>query len=129
MFDKENIVNGVNVTECKRFKNVPYLKAICIDDFSISKCEDKPNCFYKQQQQQKKLEYEELEKLYDELQNTYLKQSKYLYRFSQALDEIKEYQERNCQVCSFNKTQKCNNFCQVFVILAIIKEVKNVRLY
>lgn len=41
-----------------------------------------------------------------------------------ALDEIEEYQKRNCETCSFAETKKCDIHCQVFVILDIISKAK-----
>ncbi len=45
-------------------------------------------------------------------------------KYKQALDEIKNYQQRNCETCVFANTQKCNINCQVFVILDIINKAK-----
>lgn len=45
-------------------------------------------------------------------------------RYKQALDKIEKYQQRNCKVCVFANTQKCNINCQVFVILNIIHKSK-----
>lgn len=43
-------------------------------------------------------------------------------RYRKALEEIEEYQKRNCEVCSFAETKKCDIRCQVFVILGIISK-------
>ncbi len=45
-------------------------------------------------------------------------------KYKQALDEIKNYQQRNCETCVFANAQKCNINCQVFVILEIINQAK-----
>lgn len=45
-------------------------------------------------------------------------------KYKQALDEIKNYQQRNCETCVFANAQKCNINCQVFVILDIINQTK-----
>ena len=45
-------------------------------------------------------------------------------KYKQALEEIKNYQQRNCETCAFANTQKCNINCQVFVILDIINKAK-----
>lgn len=45
-------------------------------------------------------------------------------KYKQALDEIKNYQQRNCETCVFANAQKCNINCQVFVILDIINKAK-----
>lgn len=42
----------------------------------------------------------------------------------QALNEIEKYQKRNCETCSFYKTDKCGISCQTFVILDIINKTK-----
>lgn len=55
-----------------------------------------------------------------------LKKQKKQYQFGkQALDEIEEYQKRNCETCVFNKTDKCGISCQIFVILNIISKAKD----
>lgn len=41
-----------------------------------------------------------------------------------ALEEIEEYQKRNCKFCFFAKTEKCNSSCRVFVIRGIINKAK-----
>lgn len=46
-------------------------------------------------------------------------------KYKQALDEIKNYQQRNCETCVFANAQKCNINCQVFVILDIINKAKD----
>lgn len=46
-------------------------------------------------------------------------------KYKQALDEIEKYEQRNCEVCVFANTQKCNINCQVFVILDIIHKAKD----
>lgn len=43
----------------------------------------------------------------------------------QALNEIEKYQKRNCETCSFYKTDKCGISCQTFVILNIINKAKD----
>lgn len=50
-----------------------------------------------------------------------------LQKYKQALDEIKNYQQRNCETCVFANAQKCNINCQVFVILDIINKAKEER--
>ena len=50
---------------------------------------------------------------------------KNMVKLKQALDEIEKYQQRNCEVCVFANTQKCNINCQVFVILDIINKAKD----
>lgn len=47
-------------------------------------------------------------------------------KYKQTLDEIKNYQQRNCETCVFANAQKCNINCQVFVILDIINKAKGV---
>lgn len=47
-------------------------------------------------------------------------------KYKQALDEIEKYEQRNCEVCVFANTQKCNINCQAFVILDIINKSKGV---
>ena len=45
----------------------------------------------------------------------------------QALDDIEKYQKRNCETCSFYKTDKCGISCQAFVIIDIINKAKGER--
>lgn len=45
-------------------------------------------------------------------------------RYRKALEEIEEYQKRNCEVCYRANTDKCNEGCQVFTILDIINKTK-----
>lgn len=45
-------------------------------------------------------------------------------RYRKALEEIEEYQKRNCETCSFSEAKKCDIRCQVFVILNIISKAK-----
>lgn len=45
-------------------------------------------------------------------------------KYKRALDDIKKYQERDCEVCMFANTHKCNINCQIFVILNIINKAK-----
>lgn len=47
--------------------------------------------------------------------------------YRKALEEIEEYQKRNCEVCYRANTDKCNEGCQVFTILDIINKAKGER--
>lgn len=44
--------------------------------------------------------------------------------YRKALEEIEEYQNRNCETCNAKNTKNCNANCQVFVILDIINKAK-----
>lgn len=46
----------------------------------------------------------------------------FLYR--QILIDLKNYQKRNCQVCDFYDTEKCNTSCQVYTILDLINKAE-----
>lgn len=46
-------------------------------------------------------------------------------KYKRALDDIEKYQKRNCEVCVFANTHKCNISCQIFVILNIINKAKD----
>lgn len=45
-------------------------------------------------------------------------------KYKQTLEDIQNYEKRNCEVCNFYNTEKCNSRCQVFVILNLIDKVK-----
>lgn len=134
---KEIIIDGVDVSGCQ-FRDNPYFSP-------CGGCENDDNCYYKQFQR-KTAECEELEETisdfisdnrsmycYDDRQPVTLEEMQECMEFTynaglkykQALDEIEKYQKRNCETCVFNKTDKCDISCQIFVILDIISKAKD----
>ena len=55
MTDKQIIIDGVNVSGCKHYKNRTCIADYCLTDmpFGEAKCELNPNCYYKQLQREK----------------------------------------------------------------------------
>lgn len=91
--DKEIIIDGVDVAGCEFYENG---NCNCVDARNcegyifdeVTPCIGNPECNFKQLAR-KTQECEELEKTYDTLQNTWIKQSKHLHRYKQALEKIK----------------------------------------
>lgn len=130
------IIDGIDVSECIHIQNFENVLFVCEE--TGRKCEVSKNCYYKQLKR-KEQENEELKKQLEEYQDqeptivntignlqlqvkAWIEQSA---KYKQALDEIKNYQQRNCETCVFANTQKCNINCQVFVILDIINKAKD----
>ena len=74
-----------------------------------------------QECEQKQKIIEELKKEAKRISANYIKDEA---RYRKALEEIEKYQKRNCEVCSFAETKKCDIRCQVFVILDIVNKAK-----
>ena len=55
MTDKQIIIDGVDVSGCKHYKNLTCIADYCLTDmpFGEAKCELSPNCYYKQLQREK----------------------------------------------------------------------------
>lgn len=97
-------------------------------DCSAHKCDLKIIRELQQKLQAKEQDCEELRsQWYFSTKHKLVLESEYAFelnKYKQALDEIEKYQQRNCEVCVFANTQKCNINCQVFVILNIIHKSK-----
>ena len=72
---------------------------------------------------EKELKYNK--NLAKEYLNDYTKKSRKCEDLESALDEIQKYQWKNCETCTFYKTEKCSMRCQVFVILETIEKANN----
>ena len=115
MTDKEIIIDGIDMSGCKHYKNRNCIADYCLTDmpFSEAKCELNPNCYYKQLKR-KEQEFE---------------------KYKQALAEIKEIcSEMNCE--SLMQNSWCGNTdfkmgcCEKLFkkqILQEINEVENAR--
>ena len=53
--ENKQIVDGIDVSGCKHYKNRNCIADYCLTDmpFSEAKCELNPNCYYKQLQREK----------------------------------------------------------------------------
>ncbi|MDE6138562.1 MAG: hypothetical protein K2F57_03740 [Candidatus Gastranaerophilales bacterium] len=135
--DKEVIIDGVNVAGCKRFTTEqPHLGITCLDSLVLSpKCEDNPDCYFKQLQRLR-AENEELKKklerykLYQEVEEFIEKYSEdkgkptisyKLFRYKQALERVKEKAQENDEMLQGYHHEWANNK----LILDIINEVLN----
>ena len=67
MTDKQIIIDGVDVSGCKHYKNRTCIADYCLTDmpFGEAKCELNPNCYYKQLQRELMLKKEIDKSLYD----------------------------------------------------------------
>ena len=103
-YKEQIIIDGVDVSGCEYACNTAFGKNGCKHPMMKNiYCSKNPNCYYKQLQR-KTVECE---------------------KYEQALDDIEKYQKRNCETCVFNKTDKCDISCQIFVILDIISKAKD----
>ncbi len=90
MTDKQIIIDGVDVSGCKHYKNRTCIADYCLTDmpFGEAKCELNPNCYYKQLLR-KEQECEDLkEKLIKWLGKEGLRQSEKEF-YEQQLDQLK----------------------------------------
>lgn len=102
--DKQIIIDGVDVSGCKHYKNRTCIADYCLTDmpFGEAKCEKNPNCYYKQLQREKQdsqeardtaiKEFNRAEKLKTLLERKEQERE----RLKQTLIEIKEVVE----ICS-----------------------------
>lgn len=84
MTDKEIIINGVDVSECKHYNPEQYFKC----NIGCCHCEENPNCYYKQLSR-KEQECEELKQWKKGAENLFKAQidntDKIINRYKQAL--------------------------------------------
>ena len=129
MENKEIIIDGTDVSECKHFKIGTCLADYLLTDmnFSEAKCELCKNCYYKQLKR-KEQECEEIN-----LKNERLVVEKYtmneeILKFKQALDEIERFCKDVCDSCKkFTPNRQSDiscKFCQATQISNIINKVK-----
>lgn len=112
MTDKQIIIDGIDVSGCKHYKNRTCIADYCLTDmpFGEAKCELNPNCYYKQLKRKE----QECNKLYIQLKadEEYHKEEENTLR-----KIIKNKEERNIELYKENNKLK--------QILAKIKEVCN----
>lgn len=116
MTNKEIIIDGVNVAECKCFyinASHPELQQ-CINPYCKDLCEENPNCYFKQLKR-KEQECEELrkfQKYWSKVEQKNLKLSTQNEIYKQALSEIKQITEKLktdiCSYCSYKGTDSCD---------------------
>ena len=101
---EEIIIDGIDINKCQHYTgNVEYLSRewTCRAETIGTKCEENPNCYYKQLKRKE----QECEK------------------YKQVLNEIKEIINEPCIIC--NKTcEECNNNCEHKDILNIINKAR-----
>lgn len=147
MTDKEQII--INGRGC-RYKAWDKDCALTGDNHgdNMEPCKfiDEKNCYYKQllRKEQELIDYKKQFKaeiinknekikelrfsvsdLTNRLCNLNAEKSFRIVDLEQALNEIEKYQKRNCETCSFYKTDKCGISCQTFVIIDIINKAKD----
>lgn len=92
MTDKQKIIDGIDVSGCKHYKNRTCIADYCLTDmpFGEAKCELNPNCYYKQLKR-KEQECKALreEKAYTDMACEHFKEQS--DRYYQTLVEIKDY--------------------------------------
>ena len=96
MTDKQAIIDGVDVSGCKKLMQgiVPFG---CMEDRKTCNCMNNPNCLYKQLKR-KERECEELKKANDGILTTIRILAKNNIRLREILSEIKEIAEANIRI-------------------------------
>lgn len=91
MTDKQIIIDGVDVSGCKHYKNRNCIVDYCLTDmpFSEAKCELNTNCNYKQLKRKE----QECEKLKTQILSLQTMEIEELKNYKQSLTEIKKIAE------------------------------------
>ena len=139
MTDKQIIIDGVDVSECKYWKGYCRIASLC--DYSGHLCEVTPKCYYKQLKA-KEQECEELKEEIDDLKeiiqrhdndnNALLSEFEddlvdYYRRYKECLTEIKESAENMNNECFYDDFE-CNdcdmkNGCTYFNKKQILQKI------
>ena len=116
--------------ECEEYKK----RAVCFKDVNKQlgykyltikqECEELKEEIINKNEKIKELRFS-VSDLTNRLCNLNAEQSFRIVDLEQALNEIEKYQKRNCETCSFYKTDKCGISCQTFVIIDIINKAKD----
>ena len=133
MTDKQIIIDDVDVSGCKHYKNRTCIADYCLTDmpFGEAKCELNPNCYYKQLQREKQNSQEARDVAIkefnraEELKTLLKRKEQECEELKQTLAEIKEFAEENIRIADLEGLNGVYRRGLATQILQKISEVEN----